>query len=348
MHAGIASALAAAALFGASTPFAKLLLGEVSPLVLAAALYLGSGLGLAAWLALRSLLPGREPVAPIQPRDWPWLAAAIAAGGVAGPILLVLGLARSDASSASLLLNLEAVLTAAIAWTVFRENVDRRVFAGMAAIVAGGALLSAGAAPRAEGLAGVLLIAAACLAWAVDNNLTRRVSGGDAATLACMKGLVAGTVNLGLAIAFGAPLPGAAGWIGAGIVGFLGYGASLALFIVALRNLGTARTGAYFSVAPFFGAALALSMLGERPGGAFWPAAGLMALGVWLHLSEKHEHPHAHEELEHVHEHVHDAHHQHAHDFQWDGREPHVHPHRHAALIHSHPHYPDLHHRHSH
>jgi len=348
MRTGIASAIGAAALFGASTPFAKLLLGEVSPLVLAAALYLGSGLGLAVWIILRARLPDREAVAPIARTDWPWIAAAIAAGGIVGPVLLMQGLARSDASTASLLLNLETVLTAAIAWTVFRENVDRRVFAGMTAIIAGGVLLSADAAPRAEGLGGALLIAAACLAWAIDNNLTRRVSGGDAATLACLKGLVAGTVNLALAWALAAPLPTAAGWIGAGFLGFLGYGVSLALFIVALRNLGTARTGAYFSVAPFFGAALALAMLGERPGTAFWLAGGLMALGVWLHLSEHHAHAHVHEELEHSHEHVHDAHHQHVHDISWDRREPHVHAHRHARLSHSHPHYPDLHHRHSH
>ena len=348
MNTGVASALGAAALFGASTPFAKLLLGEVSPLALAAALYLGSGLGLAAWIAVRARLPGREPVAPIARADWLWIVASIAAGGVAGPILLMQGLARSDASTASLLLNLEAVLTAVIAWTVFRENVDKRVFAGMAAIVAGGVLLSADAAPRTEGLSGALLIAAACLAWAIDNNLTRRVSGGDAATLACLKGLVAGTVSFALAWALSVPQPTAVGWIGAGLLGFLGYGVSLVLFIVALRNLGTARTGAYFSVAPFFGAALALAMLGERPGTAFWLAGGLMALGVWLHLSEHHEHAHVHEELEHAHEHTHDAHHQHAHDAPWDGREPHVHPHRHARLSHAHPHYPDLHHRHSH
>jgi drug/metabolite transporter (DMT)-like permease len=348
MRAGIASALGAAALFGASTPFAKLLLGEISPIVLAAALYLGSGVGLAVWIAVRARLPGREPVAPIAPADWPWLVAAIAAGGVAGPILLMQGLARTDASSASLLLNLEAVLTAAIALTVFRENVDRRVFAGMAAIVAGGVLLSADAAPRTEGLVGALLIAAACLAWAIDNNLTRRVSGGDAATLACLKGLAAGAVNLALAWTLAAPLPTAAGWVGAGLLGFLGYGVSLVLFIVALRNLGTARTGAYFSVGPFFGAALALMLLGERPGATFWIAAALMALGVWLHLSEHHEHAHMHDELTHSHEHKHDTHHQHSHDPAWDGREPHVHSHQHAPLRHSHSHYPDLHHRHPH
>jgi drug/metabolite transporter (DMT)-like permease len=309
---------------------------------------LGSGVGLAAWIALRLRLPNRERVAPIPRPDWSWIAAAIAAGGVAGPVLLMQGLARIDAASASLLLNLEAVLTATIAWTVFRENVDRRVFSGMVAIVVGGVLLSTDAAPRGGGFTGALLVAAACLAWAIDNNLTRRVSGGDAATLACLKGLAAGAVNLALAWALGAPLPAASGWIAAGLLGFLGYGVSLAFFIVALRNLGTARTGAYFSVAPFFGAVLAIAMLGERPGTGFWLAAGLMALGVWLHLSERHEHRHAHQAMEHTHEHVHDAHHRHAHGFPWDGREPHVHPHRHEPMVHSHPHYPDLHHRHTH
>jgi drug/metabolite transporter (DMT)-like permease len=345
---GVACALGAAALFGASTPLAKLLLGGISPLVLAAILYLGSGFGLATWILLRRRIWPVETGAPFAKGDWSWIAAAILAGGVAGPVLLMHGLARSDAASASLLLNLEAVLTAVIAWTVFRENVDRRVFAGMVAIVIGGVLLSAGAAPRADGLLGVILVSAACLAWAIDNNLTRRVSGGDAATLACIKGLVAGAVNLALALAVGAPLPGVQGWIGAGVLGFLGYGVSLTLFIVALRHLGTARTGAYFSVAPFFGAALALALLDERPGTEFWIAGALMALGVWLHLSEHHEHAHTHEEMEHAHEHVHDTHHRHEHDFAWDGREPHVHPHRHARLIHAHPHYPDLHHRHTH
>lgn len=345
MNRGVLCALGAAALFGASTPFAKLLLGQVSPLVLAAILYLGSGIGLAAWLVLR---PGSARLTGFARSDWAWIGAAVLAGGVAGPILLMSGLARSDAASASLLLNLESVLTALIAWTVFRENVDRRVFAGMVAIVAGGVMLSAGAAPRAEGLPGAALVAAACLAWAIDNNLTRRVSGGDAATLASLKGLVAGVVNLALALSLGHSLPGAAGWMAAGLLGFFGYGVSLTLFIVALRHLGTARTGAYFSVAPFFGAALALALLGEHPGGEFWIAGSLMALGVWLHVSERHEHRHAHEAMEHEHEHAHEAHHQHAHEADWDGREPHTHRHRHAPLVHSHPHYPDLHHRHGH
>lgn len=348
VHRSIVYALASAVLFGASTPLAKLLLSDAAPLMVAGLLYLGSGVGLAAWLGLRALSAGATRASPIGRAEWPWLAGAIAAGGVAGPALLMFGLARTDGSVASLLLNLEAVLTAAIAWLVFRENVDRRIFLGMAAIVAGGVLLSWDQTPRAGGMAGPLLVAAACLAWAVDNNLTRKVSGGDAATIACLKGLAAGSVNLGLAFAAGAALPAAATVLAAAALGFAGYGVSLALFVVALRGLGTARTGAYFSVAPFFGAALAFVVLAETPSAAFWIAAALMALGVWLHISERHEHEHAHEPMEHTHEHAHDAHHQHEHDFPWDGREPHVHRHSHDRHVHSHPHYPDLHHRHGH
>ena len=344
----IACALASAALFGASTPFAKLLLGEVSPWLLAAILYLGSGLGLAAWLALRPFGFRAERIPSLARGDWPWLAGAIVAGGIAGPVLLMFGLALTDAGSAALLLNLEAVLTAAIAWTAFRENVDRRVFLGMLAIVAGGVLLAWEQAPRAGSVAGPLLIAAACLAWAIDNNLTRKVSGGDAVFIAALKGLSAGGVNLALAFAAGASLPGPGALVAAGLLGLLGYGVSLVLFILALRGLGTARTGAYFSVAPFFGAALAVVLLGERPTELFWVAAVLMASGVWLHFTERHAHLHAHDAIEHVHEHVHDTHHRHAHDSLWDGREPHAHHHRHEPLVHLHPHYPDLHHRHPH
>jgi drug/metabolite transporter (DMT)-like permease len=340
----IAYALLSAALFGASTPLAKMLLAGIHPLMLAGLLYLGSGLGLLAWVVMR----GSERSSRLSRSDLPWLAAAVAAGGVAGPALLMYGLTRSEAASASLLLNLEAVLTASIAWIVFRENVDRRVFLGMAAIVAGGVVLSWQPGARAGGLAGPLLIAAACLAWAVDNNLTRRISGGDAATIAGLKGLVAGSVNLALGLVQGAALPPVGAAASAMALGLFGYGISLALFIVALRNLGTARTGAYFSVAPFFGAALALSLLGEQAGLAFWIAAALMAAGVWLHLSERHEHEHVHPEISHAHPHVHDEHHRHAHDSGWDGREPHSHPHRHGPLRHRHPHYPDLHHRHEH
>jgi drug/metabolite transporter (DMT)-like permease len=335
-------ALLSAALFGASTPLAKGLSGDVAPLMLAGLLYLGSGLGLTGVLALR------QPEARMQPGDWRWLGAAILFGGVAGPALLMYGLQRVAGSTASLLLNLEAVFTAVLAWTLFREGVDRRVFLGMVAIVAGGVALSWHVSPQPGSTTGALLVAAACLCWAIDNNLTRRVSGGDATFIAASKGLVAGIVNVLLACAQGASFPPLALAAQAAVLGLLGYGVSLVLYILALRDLGAARTGAYFSVAPFFGAALALALLGEQAGAAFWVAAALMGLGVWLHVSERHEHEHAHEPTVHAHAHLHDEHHRHQHEFAWDGSEPHNHEHRHSALRHRHPHYPDLHHRHTH
>jgi len=344
----IAFALLAAALFGASTPLAKVLIGEAAPLVLAGLLYLGSGIGLLAWLLFRNLIRLPHEEAMLRRPDLPWLAGSVIAGGIAGPALFMVGLAAIDAASASLLLNLEAVFTAALAWIVFRENVDTRVFLGMVAIVAGGAVLAWPQAVDRGGLAGPLLIAAACLAWALDNNLTRRISGGDPVVIAAAKGLFAGASTLALGLAHGGSLPGAATSLAAAGVGLAGYGISLVLFILALRDLGTARTGAYFSVAPFFGAALALALFGAPASYAFWIAGTLMAIGVWLHLTERHEHEHVHEATEHEHSHAHDEHHRHGHDFAWDGREPHSHLHRHARLAHRHPHYPDTHHRHAH
>jgi drug/metabolite transporter (DMT)-like permease len=339
--------LAAALLFGASTPLAKQLLRDTSPLLLAGLLYLGSGIGLTAARLVRD----RGWRAPSLARgEWRWLSLAIGFGGVLGPLLLMLGLSRETAASASLLLNLEAVLTALLAWIVFRENADRRVILGMALIVAGAAALAGRGATHAPGLGwGALLIALACLCWALDNNLTRKVSASDALFLAGAKGLAAGVVNTGLALLLGERLPGLAGIAAAMAVGLTGYGVSLVLFVLALRGLGAARTGAYFSTAPFMGAAIAVLAFGEHPSPALWVAAVLMAVGVWLHLQERHEHVHTHLPVTHVHRHVHDDHHPHSHAFEWDGREPHTHEHTHALLTHSHPHYPDImHHQHEH
>ncbi len=342
----VLAALAAAALFGASTPFAKLFAGSISPFLLAGLLYLGSGIG----LTLVRLFRDHGWKAPGLPAaEWPWLLCAIATGGVAGPVLLMAGLAHTGAATASLLLNLEAVLTAVLAWVVFRENADRRIVLGMVLIVVGGVVLAMqGTGQATTGFAGPALIASACLAWAVDNNLTRKVSASDALFIAGIKGLVAGSVNLGVALLAGAAWPTAAIAAPAMLIGFLGYGVSLVLFVLALRGLGTARTGAYFSTAPFIGAATAILMLGDTTSLPFWLASGLMAAGVWLHLTERHEHEHTHEPIEHRHRHVHDGHHQHEHDFEWDGTEPHTHPHRHVPVTHKHAHYPDIHHRHSH
>ena len=344
----VAPALGAALLFGASTPLAKLLVGNIEPLLLAGLLYLGSGLGLGALLLVRRL---RRPEAAGEMRiprtELPWLLGAIFFGGALGPALLMWGLARTDGATASLLLNVEGVLTAVLAWLVFKENADRRIVLGMLAIVGGGVLLSW--QPGGTSLsAGALFILAACLCWAIDNNLTRKVSTNDAMLVACVKGLVAGSCNTALAWAAGAALPGAAAMGSSLLVGFFGYGLSLTLFVVGLRGLGAARTGAYFSVAPLFGVALSLALWPSVPGPLFWAAAGLMALGVWLHVRERHQHEHTHEPLEHSHGHRHDAHHQHPHAFEWSGDEPHAHAHRHAVLTHKHPHYPDIHHRHLH
>ncbi len=343
----ISAALAAALLFGASTPFAKLLAGSLPPVLLAGLLYLGSGLGL--WTARLVRDRGFGP-SQLHAGEWLWLAGAIACGGVLGPVLLMLGLSLMPAAGASLLLNLEAVLTALLAWLVFRENADRRVVLGMVLIVAGGALLAwpAGDGATVVSTRGVLAVASACLCWAVDNNLTRKVSGADALFIAGTKGLAAGLTNLLLAAVLGARVPDLPLAAGAMAVGLAGYGLSLVLFVVALRGLGSARTGAYFSTAPFLGAAIAIVMLHEPVSAAFWFAAVLMAAGVWLHLSERHDHEHTHEPLSHAHPHRHDEHHRHRHDFDWDGGEPHTHEHRHEGLVHSHPHYPDIHHRHRH
>jgi len=342
----ILAALGAALLFGASTPFAKALVGAVPPTLLAGLLYLGSGIGLSLVRLARD--QGLRP-SGLARSEWPWLTGSILAGGVLAPILLMYGLTRTSAADASLLLNLEAVMTALIAWMVFRENADRRVVLGMALIVAGGVVLAwptGGAAPTNP--SGALAVAGACACWAVDNNLTRRVSANDPLFIAGTKGLVAGVTNVGLAVAFGARLPSPALTTAAMGVGFAGYGVSLVLFVLALRGLGSARTGAYFSTAPFVGAAIAIVAFAEPVSWRFWLAAALMATGVWLHLTEVHEHEHAHAALTHAHAHRHDAHHRHDHAFDWDGREPHTHEHTHEPLVHRHPHYPDVHHRHGH
>ena len=342
-------ALVAACLFGISTPLAKMLLGEMPPLALAGLLYAGSGAGLLVVLALRrSRATAQTVVAMPVGTEWRWLGGAILFGGIAGPVALMYGLVTTPASSASLLLNLEGVLTALFAWFLFRENFDRRVAFGMLSIVAGGVALAWTTDSAGHLSEGALLVIAACLCWALDNNLTRRASTADAVFIAALKGVFAGIVNLILALLLHQRLPGPAIVLAAATVGLLGYGASLVLFVLALRNLGSARTSAYFSVAPFFGALVAIVLQGDAITPQLVVAGGLMGLGVSLHLVERHAHTHVHERQEHTHSHRHDEHHRHSHDFPWNGREPHTHAHVHQPLVHAHAHYPDVHHRHSH
>jgi len=338
------AALGAALLFGAGTPLAKALLADVDPWLLAGLLYLGSGVGLT---MVRVLRPTSARVR-LARGEWRWLALAVAFGGVMGPVLLMFGLVGMPASGAALLLNAESVFTAVIAWVVFRENVDRRVFIGMLAIVAGAVFLSWPARADFGDMLPALAVLGACLCWGIDNNLTRKVSLADAGWITSVKGLSAGATNLVLAFAFGAAWPA---WPAVGsalIVGFFAYGVSLVLFVIGLRHLGTARTGAYFGVAPFFGTLLAVLILGETVTLQLTVAGALMALGVWLHLTERHEHEHVHSALEHEHEHTHDEHHRHTHAEPIAPDAEHSHRHRHEPMTHRHPHFPDAHHRHEH
>ncbi|CNH07394.1 DMT family transporter [Yersinia pekkanenii] len=339
---GVLAALAAAVLFGAGTPLAKQLLNTVSPWLLAGLLYLGSGTGLLIYRLITHSSAVKLPWNELR-----WFIGAIAAGGVIAPVLLMIGLTGMPASGASLLLNAEGVFTALLAWFAFKENFDRRIALGMVAIVAGAAILSWPGEARFAGWWPTWAILGACFAWGIDNNLTRKVSLTDATWIASVKGLVAGAVNLSLAFTLGATLPPLTNLAAALLVGFFAYGVSLALFVIGLRHLGTARTGAYFSIAPFLGAVLAVAM-GDAVTLPLIVAGLLMAIGIWLHLTEQHDHQHNHDELLHEHQHLHDEHHQHSHDFPLVAGTPHKHRHHHRPITHAHPHFPDSHHRHKH
>ena len=344
---GAIRALLAAVLFGASTPASKALLGDVQPQMLAGLLYLGSGAGLGLlWMVRRNQHGGVE--APLTKADVPWLAGAILFGGVLAPLAVLMGLNQTPASASALLLNLEAVFTALIAWIVFSENVDRRIALGMIAIVAGGALLSWHGRLAWGGAMGPLLIALGCLFWGIDNNLSQKVSAKDPVQITAIKGAVAGLVNLSFSVMAGGGSPKIVYVASSLAVGLLCYGLSLVLYVLAMRELGTARTGAYFSLAPFVGAAVSLLVWHDKVTLPFFIAGALMAFGLWLHLTERHQHSHVHEPLTHTHRHVHDEHHQHEHVTGEIAEGGHTHEHTHEPLTHSHEHFPDIHHRHTH
>ncbi|MET0444957.1 MAG: DMT family transporter [Pseudorhodoplanes sp.] len=349
-HRAAALALLSAVLFGVSTPAAKALLGTIDPVILAGLLYCGAGFGIGVLrrLAAPMLRQAKLAQAQLVRGDIPWLAGAVVAGGIAGPILMMLGLYRTEAAAASLLLTMEGVATALLAWFVFHENFDRRIALGMGCLVAGALIVSWTGAPSISGLLGPLAILGACLAWGIDNNLTRKVSLADPLQIVEVKGVIAGPINILIGLVAGGALPGFSTITLAGIVGLLGYGVSLALFVFALRDLGTARTGAYFSIAPFIGAVAALVFLHEPLTWQLILAGLLMGFGVWLHLTEHHEHDHEHQPMEHSHAHVHDQHHRHVHGPSDPPGVPHTHRHRHLRLRHRHPHVPDMHHLHRH
>ncbi len=355
----LATILASMALFGASPPLAKLLVGEMGPVALAGVLYLGAFAGMAVVrVAMLAARPARrdggagggtgDSGARLRRADVPWLAGATVSGGIIAPIALMAGLERTTGFTASLLLNLEGVATALIAALVFAEHTGPRLWAALAFMTAGGVLLSWDPGSGSFSLAGPALLVVAGVGWGVDNNLTRRISDRDPVQISMVKGLVAGSASLALGLAVaGGGVPSATGTAYALLLGALSYGLSLVLFVRALRAMGASRTGAFFSMAPFVGAGVSLVVLREHLGWAMLPAAAIMAAGTALIVLERHSHAHAHEGTVHAHEHVHgDLHHGHEHPAGTP--EPHTHEHSHERVVHDHPHWPDTHHRHEH
>ncbi len=331
---GAAFALGSALLYGLTTPLTAALTTQLGTFELAAALYLGAALLL---VVHRGKVVAQERL---------WLVASALIGGVAGPVLFVAGLRSVDAATASLLLAAQPVLAAVIAWTIVREHASRRTVIGMLAIAVGAAILAWRGSPH--GSAGALLVLGAATAWAVDDNLGRRFAASDVLTLAALKGGIAGGCSLVIAALVREYALAVTPFAAALAVGLIGYGVSVAWFVRAQRELGTARTAAYFGAAPLIGAAASFGF-GARPNSiAFTASAVLIAAGIVLHATERHRHAHRHQPLVHDHEHVHDAHHHHAHTAADPAGEPHQHLHRHARFSHAHSHTPDLHHRHAH
>lgn len=342
--------LLAAIFFGASAPLSKMLLGEIDPIVLAGLLYIGSGVGAGAFVLIRKWSGNGQAEAGLKRKDFPWLLGAIIAGGIAAPIVLLFGLKDSPAATASLLLNFEGVATTLIAILFFREAVGRRAWWAVGLITAAAILLTWNRTGSWGFSLGELGIIAACVFWGMDNNFTRNISAKDPLMIVTIKGLAAGSFSILLALILGRSFPGMKSIFLALLLGSISYGASIVLFVYAMRALGAARTSALFGLAPFIGMGLSLLLKLESFSLFFLSALPLMGLGAWLLLSEAHIHAHLHPALVHEHRHTHsDDHHRHSHDFEVvDLNKPHSHIHEHAQLEHTHSHSPDIHHRHEH
>lgn len=342
------AALVAALFFGCITPGSKFLAKELPPQSMAGLLYVFAGIGLFGILLLRKNI--FASYARVQRKDVKWFVLATVFGGILGPAFLTYGISHIRGSTASLLLNLEAVFTSMIAWFIFKEHFEKKIVYGMLLIILGCLTLSLNSKVSAgtDTLLGFTLISFACLSWGIDNNVTRSISHLDPVLIASFKGLIAGSSNLFLGYLIGERLLWNVEIFQVGLLGFLGIGISLVAFIVSLGSIGTSRTGAIFSTAPFIGSMLSIAFLGETLTMPFAIALLLMAGGVWFHLSEDHGHIHTHNPLEHSHEHDHDDHHQHEHSESDPLGKPHIHHHVHSQMTHQHPHFPDIHHQHEH
>ena len=335
-----------ASLFGISTPLAKILVKDISPVALAGFLYLGAFAGLSLYSAVIKTESDKKAVS-LERKDFPWLAGAILTGGIIGPISMMMGLRLVSGFSASLLLNLEGVATAIIAVFFFKENAGKRLWLALICMIIAGIFLTWDPTQGRFNIVGPLFIIFAMVCWGIDNNLTRSISDKDPVQISKIKGFVAGTISLSLALFLGIRISLDFTIAFALLLGSFSYGISLVFFIKALEGLGSSRTGAFFSFAPFIGAIASLIILREWIGWVMFPAAGLMLIGVWLICSEKHLHTHLHKTVIHTHSHNHrDMHHLHKHSGTF--HEPHTHEHTHLEISHIHVHWPDTHHRHEH
>jgi drug/metabolite transporter (DMT)-like permease len=343
---GILFAIASALLFGISTPFTKLFIsGSENVFIIGGLLYLGSGIGLSLYLLLISGIGKAHSEENIGRQDIPILSLTSLCGGIIAPIFLLFGLTQTDATSASLMLNFEGLATLIIAAIIFKEHLDKKVIWGSLIILLGGIILVFKNGAKID--FGALYIIIACIFWGIDNNLTRSIAGRNPIQITAFKGIIAGFVNFFIGFTLPSSSIQIETLIFIPIIGLFSYGISLVFFVLALRELGSARAGSYFATAPFIGALVSVIFFDISLNWQLVLSGALMALGIYLHLIEDHSHEHTHEEIEHSHSHFHDEHHNHSHE-GIEIKEPHTHSHRHEKLSHSHFHFPDIHHRHEH
>lgn len=344
-------ALLAALLFGASAPLSKILLGSIEPVPLASFLYIGSGTGLLLIQVLNRIVRKNINVeASLTQKDVPWLIGAILFGGVIAPIILMYSLRITPASTSSMLLNFEGVATTIIAAVFFKESIGKKVWIAVLLITSASILLSWDFSNKWGLSIGALGIIFACLCWGIDNNFTRNISSKNPFSIVAIKGLAAGLFSLFLSIMLGSSIPPFKVILSAMFLGCFSYGFSIVLFVLAMRNMGSARTSAFFGTAPFIGTILSFLLYNEKPNVFFIAALPVMIIGAVLLLREEHSHRHLHEYTVHEHKHIHiDSHHYHTHEDDMAQEDiSHSHIHTHEAMEHEHSHMPDIYHRHKH